>query len=336
MNKLQNYINNIAFVIDKSGSIGNAGLTKSVIQVFDNQIKRLITRSRELKQTTRVSVYLFNDKVKCLFFNEDVDKIPSLSKFYATSGDTDILTATLTAINDLKEIKNKYCNESYLLYILSDGENRLNSHLSVTLNRTINSLPENWTIAALAPNQDAVHEYKQFGFPKDNIQVWEVNKRGLEELSTSVINATDSYLFNRSKGLSGTKSLFKLNTDKITTKTLKDTLKELNPKSYSIFPVHNISVIKDFVEGWTSDDYRIGSAYYQITKPETIQPYKNIIIQNRLNGKVYAGLDARKLLKLPDFTIKVNPESWGNYLIYVQSSSTNRKLVTGTNLIVVN
>ena len=38
---------------------------------------------------------------------------------------------------------------------------------------------------------------------------------------------------------------------------------------------------------------------------------------------------------LPDYEIKVSPESHGNFKIFTQSSSVNRKLLKGTQLLVL-
>jgi hypothetical protein len=70
-------------------------------------------------------------------------------------------------------------------------------------------------------------------------------------------------------------------------------------------------------------------------KPETIQGHKNVIITDKVNGKAYIGEKARKLLQLPNFDVKVNPDMNGKYNLYVQSTSSNRRLIKGTQLIVL-
>ena len=78
-----------------------------------------------------------------------------------------------------------------------------------------------------------------------------------------------------------------------------------------------------------------GANYYQLTKPETLQNYKQIIVQEKMTGKTYAGVGARNLLGLPNTEVKVAPASYGNFDIFCQSSSNNRKLMAGTKLIVL-
>lgn len=331
----QNYINHIAFVIDKSGSIRNSGLENSVVRVFDSQIKHLQLRSKELNQDTRVSVYLFNQKVNCLFFDIDVNKIPSLAKYYNAEGDTAMIDSMLQALSDLSRTNTLYGDHAFLVYCLTDGENRINNNLSSRLNKAITSLPENYTVAALVPDQDGVFECKKFGFPQENIKIWQTTVSGVSEVGNSMIKATDSYMVARNSGLRSTRNLFTLDASNLDSRKVKNNLEELRANEYELYPVQKDIDIKSFVESWTRRNYIKGSTYYLLTKPETLQDYKQILIQNKRNGKVYGGANARKLLGLPNYEVKVNPASYGDYDIFAQSTSSNRKLIRGTKVIVM-
>ena len=126
-----------------------------------------------------------------------------------------------------------------------------------------------------------------------------------------------------------------LNTSYLNKTIVKNVLEEVPAKEYSLFPVHRDSVIKKFVESWTGEDYINGSAYYQVVKEETVQAYKQVCIQNKKNGKVYSGLNARVLLGLPNREVKVDPTLFGDFNVFIQSTSVNRKLPRGTLLIVL-
>lgn len=330
----QNYINHYAFLLDKSGSIRNAGLENSIVEVFDNQIKHLKIRSAELEQEARISVYLFNEKVECLFFDIDVNKVPSLSRFYKANGDTAMIDAMLKVISDLSKINTMYGDHAFLIYCLTDGQNRINNNLANKLNKEIISLPENYTTGALVPDADGIFECKKFGFPANNIKVWETTKRGAEEVSNTMSSATDHYMMARSSGLRSTKNLFSLDASNLRSAEVKRKLEELKPYEYELLNVNKESYIKDYIESWRLPFVK-GSNYYQITKPETLQSYKQICIQDKVNGKIYTGIKARELLGIPDFEVKVNPNNYGKYNVFIQSSSSNRKLVKGTQLIVL-
>ena len=45
--------------------------------------------------------------------------------------------------------------------------------------------------------------------------------------------------------------------------------------------------------------------------------------------------DARQLLGLPDYEVKVSPTSHPNYDLFIQSTSVNRKLLAGQRVMVL-
>ncbi|MFA6432911.1 MAG: VWA domain-containing protein, partial [Candidatus Paceibacterota bacterium] len=143
-----------------------------------------------------------------------------------------------------------------------------------------------------------------------------------------------SFMRARATGVRGTKNLFSLDTSKISATVVKSNLSELSPSDYELLNVHKAAVIKPFVESWKIP-FRLGSAYYQLSKPEKVQGHKQICVQNKLNGKVYGGSNARRLLGLPDYEVKVEPASHPDFDLFVQSTSTNRNLVGGTKLLVM-
>ena len=100
-------------------------------------------------------------------------------------------------------------------------------------------------------------------------------------------------------------------------------------------PTWNGKQIQEFVTSKTGR-YNKGDAFYQLTKAESaVQDYKQIAIRDKTNGHIYAGSQARTLLGFPEYgNIRVAPGDHGNYDIFIQSTSVNRKLVGGTKVIV--
>lgn len=331
---LSNIINHITFVLDKSSSM--ARLRNDVVRVFDAQIAKLAQQSKSLDQETRVTVYLFNGETTCLVYDKDVLRLPSLKNLYETSGGTALIDATLLAIDELGETAQLHGDHAFLIYVLTDGEENRSANGTAVLSKKIKSLPENWTLAALVPNQLGVHDAKKFGFPANNIAVWSTTGVGLEDAGDVVSNATQSFMTSRTLGVRGTKTLFSLDTTGLNKAAVKNSLDALSPTSFMVLPVaREGSVIKDFVESWTKVPYVVGSTYHQLVKSETVQPYKQICIQEKLTGKVYSGDNARNLIGLPaGMTVKVCPANNTVFNIFLQSTSVNRKLVAGTNVIV--
>lgn len=331
--KNKNIINRVVYLLDSSGSMRN--LKQSVIKVFNSQFKSIAQRSKELNQTTRVSIYTFNEELSNIIFDEDVNKVPDISNFYHPSGDTALIDATLNVIEEVRRLPELYGDFSTLMYIVSDGENRINNHLAPKLNKLITCLPDNWTIGFLAPDFQGVAEAKKFGFPSQNVSQWQCTEKGTEEMGRSMYFATDSYMIGRSKGVRSTNNLFNVDISSLSKTEVKNNLEQLNPKDYLLLNVYSDSPIKEYVENWTKENFIIGSAYYQLNKPEVIQSNKNIALMDKSNGKIYSGSNARNLIKLPNFDIKVNPASYGQWLIFCQSLSVNRKLIRGTQLLVM-
>jgi hypothetical protein len=99
------------------------------------------------------------------------------------------------------------------------------------------------------------------------------------------------------------------------------------------FQVLNVDVdisIKAFVleNGLT---FKVGRGFYEFTKTETIQGHKEIILMDRKTGDLFAGEAARDLLGLPmGTTVRIKPSNLEKYVVFVQSTSANRKLIGGT------
>ncbi len=330
---IQTYINHIALVVDRSSSMSH--LSDMVVKVFDSEITYLKRRSVELNQETRVSIYLFGSDVECLVFDMDVVRMGSLSGYYRANGWTALIDATLQALNDMAHLPELYGDHAFLVYVLTDGEENRSRNPATTLVTGLNGLKENWTVACMVPNAKGIHEAKKFGFPAPNIQVWSGTSRGVEQVGKDFRTAMDGYMQARAAGQRGTKNFFQVDLSRVDQTTVKSNLKELAASTeYNIFNVYTESAIRPFVETWTKRAYVSGSAYYELMKPETIQAYKEVCIQNRQNGKVYGGKPARSILNLPDYEVKVKPGDHGDWRIFVQSTSVNRKLISGTMLLV--
>ena len=330
---IQNLINHVVFVVDQSGSMGS--LTNETVRVFDNQVKYLAQRSQELSQETRVSVYVFNTTVKCLIYDMDVMRLPSLKGHYSPNGGTALIKGVTTSIDELALTPTIHGDHAFLIYTLTDGQETENRYSGPALANKIKSLPDNWTLAVLVPNQQSVFEAKNYGFPAQNIAVWENTAKGTQEVDNVITRSVNNFMVGRSTGSRGTKNLFQVDVSNLSTRQVASKLEELDGSQYMLLNVRKDEVIKPFVESWTTKTYIPGSSYYQLVKREKIQPYKEICIQNKRNGKVYAGSKARTMLGLGNVEVAATPGSYGDFDVYIQSTSVNRKLPAGTKLIVL-
>lgn len=330
----QNYINHIALVLDASASMYYN--REALIQVADSQIKYLAQRSKDLDQETRITVYVFNTKVECVIYDKDVLRLPSIREFYIPNGMTALIDATLKSQDDLALTPEIYGDHAFLTYVLTDGqENRSLSRPEDLLFR-LNSLPSHWTVAVLVPDQAGKFEAKKFGFPSDNIAIWDsTSTKGVNEAGDKIRQATETFMVSRASGIRGSRSLFSTGVDAVNVNTIQAAdLKPLNQFQYTLLPVTAESPIREWVDKHGLD-YHKGDAFYQLTKTETIQPYKKIAIRNKRTGEVYTGQRARDLVGLSQKEERVKPTYNPEYDVFVQSTSVNRKLVPNTRLLLL-
>ncbi len=78
-----------------------------------------------------------------------------------------------------------------------------------------------------------------------------------------------------------------------------------------------------------------GAGFYQFTKAETVQSYKEVILRDKLTGDFYCGDAARKRIGLPPLAptgaaVRLRFSSDVKYDVFIQSTSVNRKLIGGT------
>lgn len=336
-NSIDNIINHIVLVLDASASMRH--ISEEVVKVADNQVQYLATRSQELDQETRITVYTFNtisygikQSIECLIYDKDVLRMPSIAELYQANGSTPLIDATLLALNDLAMTPEKYGQHSFLIYVLTDGQENSSNATSTQLLNKITSLPDNWTIAAFVPNQTGVFEAKRFGFPKENIAVWDTTtSAGITEVGERIRQTTETFMQNRSQGIRGSRNLFTMSTP--TVATVASTLEALHYGQFRLLDVTETGRIDKFVEAKLNRPYRMGEAYYQLMKTETIQAQKEIAILTK--NKLYRGENARTLLGLPDHEVRVKPDHNPDYTIFVQSTSVNRKLIEGTKLLIL-
>ncbi|OGZ05011.1 MAG: hypothetical protein A2845_01900 [Candidatus Lloydbacteria bacterium RIFCSPHIGHO2_01_FULL_49_22] len=88
--------------------------------------------------------------------------------------------------------------------------------------------------------------------------------------------------------------------------------------------------IKDFV---LANDliFKTGRGFYQFTKPELIQDYKEVVLRDKTTGDMYTGETARSMIGLGvGVSAKVKPVYLAEFDVFVQSTSYNRGLVAGT------
>ncbi|MDQ0297559.1 MULTISPECIES: vWA domain-containing protein [Streptomyces] len=341
----QNYINHVALVLDASSSMSR--LSAKVIEVADQQITYLARRSRELDQETRVTVYVFANNVECVIYDKDVLRMPSLKQLYRVGGMTALLAATLTSQRELAQTAQLYGDHSFLTFVLTDGQenashrcpgtpSRKPAELVKAVAQMIETQQDNWTLAVLVPDQMGKREAMQYGFPKDNIAIWDATStQGLHEAGQVIQEATEKFMVGRTKGIRGSRAVFSAGAEAVNKDTIKAAgLTAADPTSYALLPVTRDAAIRDWITE-SGHTYRTGGAFYQLSKPEKIQPRKQIAVLEKTTDRIYTGPEARALLGLPDVEVRIKPDHNDDFTIFVQSTSVNRKLLTNTRVLLM-
>lgn len=107
-------------------------------------------------------------------------------------------------------------------------------------------------------------------------------------------------------------------------------LRAVTPGRFQVLEVDENKPIKSFVLE-NGLNFNKGRGFYEFTKTETIQKQKEIILMERTTGDMFEGEAAREMLGLPHgATVRIKPNNLEKYMVFVQSTSVNRKLIGGT------
>lgn len=345
--KPANIINHFILVVDESYSMSH--LRHAVVRVFDRFIARLAASSKANGQETRVTVYFFNSygTQKCVIYDMDVLRVPSLEGLYKPDGNTALLQTFQLAMADLREIPQKYGDHSFVVFGWTDGDENDSYFPRTSQNQdrvisewgtALATAPENETYGLFVPDQMGVARAKRFGFPASNVSVWDsTSEQGIEEASLLMGDVADAYMASRAQGVRGfsTRSgggLFRMRD--FTAGDVTAALAPMAPNTYVLLNVTCDTPIKKFVEdaGLTYVP-RDGKAFYQLTTSVKVQSYKEVIVEHQ--GHLYTGDTARQVLGLPGHDVTVKPAHKPGMTVFFQSTSANRKLFGGTRLVVM-
>lgn len=107
------------------------------------------------------------------------------------------------------------------------------------------------------------------------------------------------------------------------------------PGRFQVMTVDSDMAIRDFVKG-NGIEFVKGRGFYELTKHETVQQYKEVIIQDRTTGDMFTGAKVREILGLSPQIAKggvkesLSSRDTSIYRVFVQSTSYNRKLIAGS------
>ena len=324
----------IGIVRDHSGSMGS--LHKGALKDYNMLINSIKQAAHD--EATFVTVvecgYGRTSMVRRIETNTPIERMKEATE-YSSSGTG---TPLFDAVGELIEVMTKQQeidkdDTAFLIMVITDGEeNASKKYKALSISEQIRKLQASdvWTFTFRVP-KGYQRTIVNLGIPSGNVIEWEQNERALEQSSQATQAAVSSFFTARSSGVRSTGSFY-ADVANIPVSTIKQTIPEVThtAKTFSVF---SDSVIAEFVTQKTGS-YKIGHAFYELSKPETVQATKEIAIIDKQTGKIYRGAGARQMLNLPSIgNVRLKPGAMGQYGVYVQSTSVNRKLIAGTTLL---
>jgi len=327
-------------ILDESGSMSS--IQREAVEAVNKNIISLQDNASKNSLPFTVSLDTFDSRNCCPsirphYFKRDITgQLRLENAAYRPYGGTPLFFTVNAAIEKLRSSPG-HTSDSFLVQIITDGQD--NESTPADKARFVNLLKEiqatdKWTLAFMLPKGYKDSFCKEYNVPTGNVIEWETSEKGLQQLSQTLNTSNAAYSVLRSAGQTYTHGYFQTDLSGIMPKDLKGHLVDLSPNLRKLSVDVGEVPIQDFCVNKLGN-YTLGSAFYMVTKDEKVAANKEILIAEKNSTKVYGGTEARNLIGLPlNQNVKIRPGNHANYDLYVQSTSTNRKLVRGTKLLV--
>ena len=326
--------------ISRDHSASMSGIVKAAMNDYNSLIGDIKAAAAAENIDTIVSTVLNgigpgNGKVRRDVVNSSVHRLEPLRTYPANGNSTPLWDSVGELIEIFESVPNYHdLDVSFMVMVVTDGgENSSTKWSTSKLAEKIRELQKSdrWTFVFRVPRGQRQSLIRNLGVYDDNVIEWDAgSSKDLER--TTVVNsaATRSYFTARASGAKSTTSFY-ANMAAVPIAEVKATLTEIKDPSLEFLYISRDMDITTAIEKQWGRRLHRGSAFYQLTKTEEVQDHKLIAVRDKSTRKTYSGAAARQLLGLPDYgTIKLHPGNNGNYDVFIQSTSVNRKLIGGT------
>lgn len=321
----------VIYVFDDSASM--AYIRNAAQKAFNATITDAKESAKKSKQKTTASLYLFGETISQKDNRVPIADMPLIESYNPGQGWTRLWDAIRRGMVDSQGLLDKG-ETAILLMVVTDGyDNRGGTTASMIASDIAEwNKTGRFTAAAMVP-PGSKKIMVDAGFAPGNVSEWEQTAIGAEVMAQANSVGTRAYFKERTSGKLAVMNFYETNASKITKKDLSK-LDDLSSQ-FKIWRVEKEEAIAPFVERHTKKPFVRGVSFYELTKGEKeIQAYKQILIQKRGEKAIYGGPQARTMIGLPvGVNVKVRPGNHGNFRIFIQSNSDNRKLVRGTDLL---
>lgn len=325
--------NYIGFVNDHSGSMSH--LASAAAKDYNEIIASIKQAASVEMLDTIVSVVGIGFPTDSEVTQQVVISNPHVLKpvdHWPTNGGTPLYDGIANIIDLYSKLPDsKDPHVSFLIMITTDGEecsSRFQTEATIKKLLQEKMHDGRWTFVFRVP-KNATRFIEKLGIPSGNIQEWDTTTVGMATSSAQTQTAVSGFFRSRAGGQSASSSFY-ANAAQVNVAALQ----EINPKEISLYvvdPADNGIQIQSFILKHRQK-YLKGAAFYQLTKTESrVGPDKKILVRDRQTGKFFGGKEARQMLGLPsNQNTRLHPGDHGNFDLFIQSESINRKLVGGT------
>lgn len=327
-------LTDVIFVLDRSGSM--SGLYDRAADNLQNQINE-IKKVADANNTYRISVINFDSTVDTTLRAKNVVEVGGARGLYLLpNGWTRLNDAIIEAISLTEQLDTGDAQHAFLISIVTDGdENRSRATVHSVLNQVkLKTATDRYTFVYAGPNGSSRYALS-IGIGPGNATEWEQTAAGIQFLGVTTNNSLNTYTNSRSLGMTNSTSFYAAPVTKDANAfaaKLDDKLDDVSAQ-VKVERVTNSdpAVIAKFCQK-KFGSFPKGHIYYQLTESEKVQDYKKLIVQDTTTGAFYTGNKAKSLLGVPNFqgTVRIKPGALGEFKIFVQSTSVNRKLNPNT------
>lgn len=336
--------NYFGFSRDHSGSMGS--IARAAARDYNSTIANIQHAAQANNQDTIVSVvecgYGDTDKVRRIITNSNVSQLtPIVESQYSARGRGTPLWDSVGELIEMFEAVPDAAdkNVSFLIFVTTDGqENASRKYNARSIAAKMRELTntDRWTFVFRVPRGDA-RSLAQLGIPEGNIQEWDQTERGVQAAAARDKEAFTEYFSARATGATSTKKFY-TDLSQVSSQDVAVALTDVSSEVtvWPVSPKDNDADIRAFVETRLNGAPMLkGAGFYQLTKTEPeVQDHKKILIRDKTTQGIYFGQAARQMLGLPTYgTVRLAPGNHGNFDIFIQSTSVNRKLKAGTSLV---
>jgi hypothetical protein len=314
------------FCLDASGSMDGFGLVQPTRKAFNAQIEAI--RANQVGQVF-VTLYSFGSRINLLRSRVPIELLEPLEHFTAGESSTRMFDAMGEAITKAAPSE----TAAYVLTVLTDGgDNDRKNFQAHQIGKLLadTSATDRWTHAIMIPKGDPTAFRRTFGqwIPAGNIVEWDTTAAGAEKVGEQATQAATHYMRSRAAGATKSTNYFQPDLSRVTEADLAKCT-DLS-KAFRRYHAVKETTCKEIAEERTKKPFVLGSAYYQLTKREKIQGHKQLLLWHRPTGRIFGGVEARKLIGLQlGVDAKVEPGNHGDLEIYCKSTSINRIVPRG-------